>query len=279
MKPERIEIVAKAFGFEHSYGVFSILPYADTYRPKTEWRCPKDNVAPAHTSQLYKCPTCGDTWTNWNAKSPSGAYMTPYIKETNISYDGPTLEPDRPAKDPPPRKAYISTMPRTKFAEQEGDAAYDRPYGLIPVDNNKVGISEAAKNLMKLVIAVDRLDTVITLNWVEGKVEQKVLLTVSMSNRILLQPVIPSNLLVVKETVMVDTTKINEEDLVQAKAFISALPVATEDTFVAHDFRAKGVDYASKVSEKAVALEKILAQQGLAAVPTPAQSATATTKA
>jgi hypothetical protein len=76
-----------------------------------------------------------------------------------------------------------------------------------------------------------------------------------------------------EETMMVDTSKISEDDMTQAKAFIAAIPEATDANFNITDFRVKGVDFVTKKSENAVALEKILAQQKAAPTPIPTPEA------
>jgi DNA-directed RNA polymerase subunit RPC12/RpoP len=243
MKPRKIEIFAKVGGFEISYGVFRIVPYAKEMEPETERRCPKCNIKPAYTQPLYKCSQCGQEWHHWGG-------LTRYVQGTNVALIPKPLEPESDR----PRRAVIVKMERTKFAEKEGDAGKET-YGIMPED------PKAAQNLMNLVVAHDRLDKVIILTWNDTTEEIKALLTLSESNRILVQNIIPANLAEIRETAKVDLTKINENDLAQAKVFINAIPDATEDTFTAHDYRIEGLEAVARKSENAVALEKILAAQ------------------
>ena len=63
-----------------------------------------------------------------------------------------------------------------------------------------------------------------------------------------------------EETMRADVSQVTERDIEAAKKFVEMLPPPTEDVFIAHDYRAIGIEEQAKPSEKVVELEQILRQ-------------------
>lgn len=132
-----------------------------------------------------------------------------------------------------------------------------RQYGLVAKDET------TARNIKKLLVAIKALGKVILLTFKDTYEERVAILTQSVSGRILLKEIIPLNLAEIRETMRADLSNISEKEMVEAKAFISMLPKATEDLLTVSDYRTVGLGK-KVVSSKVLELEEILAQATLA---------------
>jgi hypothetical protein len=213
-----------------------IVKFADMLEPKTELRCPKCLGKPVWRG-LYEC-TCGATYTHWSQLKrvlPSGKELVKPKLTT-----GETVE------------AEVYIMDKAKFS-QYADATYQE-YGLVVNDSN------SASNLKKLLIALERLNKVIIIHFLDTYEERVAMLTISQSGRVLLRELIPLNLAEIRETMKVDLSNITDRDIAEAEMFIKQLPEATEDLLYVHDYRVQCLEEVPRVSPKVIELEAIISK-------------------
>lgn len=103
--------------------------------------------------------------------------------------------------------------------------------------------SGSSHNLFKLLVASERAGYVIIVRYNDTTEEVVALLKVSASGRVILQEIIPKNLVQLKQTLMLDTSQISDQEVLEAKAFVEQfLPTATEKTLEVSDYRTMWVD-------------------------------------
>jgi hypothetical protein len=234
MRPRKIKLVVKLAGFKMPIAEAKIVKYADVLESKTELLCPKCMGKPRWSGK-YECE-CGATYTHWSQLKrvlPNGKEI---VKPKLIQ--GEDVE------------AEVYVMDKAKFS-QYADATLTE-YGLTVDDSN------SANNLKKLIIALNNLNKVIILHFLDTWEERVAVLTLSLSNRIVLKELIPLNLADIRETMKADLSNITDKDIAEAEAFIKQLPQATEDLLYVHDYRLQGLEEVPRVSPKVVELEEIL---------------------
>jgi hypothetical protein len=185
----------------------------------------------------YECE-CGATYTHWSQLKrvlPNGKEV---VKPKLIQ--GEDVE------------AEVYVMDKAKFSEYS-DATLTE-YGLTVDDSN------SANNLKKLIIALNNLNKVVILHFLDTYEERVAVLTLSLSNRIVLKELIPLNLADIRDTMKADLANITEKDIAEAEAFIKQLPQATEDLLYVHDYRLQGLEEVPRVSPKVIELETILSK-------------------
>jgi len=84
-------------------------------------------------------------------------------------------------------------------------------------------------------------------------------LTLSLSNRIILRELIPLNLQDIKETMKVNIDEVTPQEVEEAEAFVKMLPPAKEELLNVEDYRTIGITE-RKVPPKVVALEEIISR-------------------
>jgi hypothetical protein len=236
LRPRKIKLVVKLAGFKMPIAQAKIVKYADVLEPKTELLCPKCMAKPKWVSK-YECQ-CGATYTHWSQLKrvlPNGKEI---VKPKLIQ--GEDVE------------AEVYVMDKTKFS-QYADATLTE-YGLTVDDAN------SANNLKKLIIALNNLNKVIILHFLDTWEERVAVLTLSLSNRIVLKELIPLNLADIRETMKADLSNVTDKDIAEAEAFIKQLPQATEDLLYVHDYRLQGLEEVPKASPKVIELETILSK-------------------
>jgi len=96
----------------------------------------------------------------------------------------------------------------------------------------------------------------ITTRWCPSKVS---VLTLSLSNRIILRELIPLNLQDIKETMKVDLDEVSPEEIAEAEAFVKMLPPAKEELLNVSDYRTIGIGE-RKAPPKVIELEEIISR-------------------
>jgi len=221
------------------------------------------------------CPNCGEK-PRWQ-----GGYVCPKDNHTFghwsqlkrvIRGTAQALSIPRLLKEKEEAVAKLSYLTTEQFAKKYVDATRkdEGEKGVVLTD------SASAKNLFKLLVAVEELRYVIIAKWKDTYEEVVGLLTVSQSGRILIREIIPSNLVQVRETLFIDRTAITKDEVEEAKGFVEHfIPKATDETFAVTDYRAKwkeGVPTEAKAPEQAQKVQdikEILAKVATIEVKTP----------
>lgn len=205
MRPRKIRLVVKLAGFKMPIAQAKIVKYADMLEAKTELLCPKCMAKPKWQGR-YECE-CGSVYNHWSQLKrvlPSGKEI---------------VKPKLTSGEDVEAEVYI--MDKAKFS-QYADATLTE-YGIVVEDSN------SANNLKKLIIALNNLNKVIILHFLDTYEERVACLTLSLSNRIVLKELIPLNLADIRDTMKADLTNITDKDIAEAEAFVKQLPEATED--------------------------------------------------
>jgi len=226
-------------GFTTPIGEASITNYANMAETKDylDRVCPECLAKPEWKGG-YQC-TCGFSAGHWSKLKEVLKGTTQELKRVVLRQKGEDIV------------AKIHRMSRESFREF-GDATLQE-YGVIVKD------STSARNIKKLLIAVQRLAQVIVLTWNEEYEQKVALLTVSESNRIIIREIMPLNLSQIEETVRVSLSEVTEQEINEAEQFVKALPEATEETLKVKDWRTETIHVAVTAEKAKVQdLEKIL---------------------
>ena len=233
MKNRKLKLVANVAGFDTLIAEVKIQNYANEVDVK-EW------------TELV-CPECGEK-PHWK-----GGYVCEGNESLDIKHDSRTfghwsqlrrvlrgtkdaLSIPRLLKEKEEAVAKLSYLPSDEFARKYVDATRkdEGEKGVVLTD------SASAKNLFKLLVAVEQLRYVIIAKWNDTNEEVVGLLTVSQSGRILIREIIPSNLVQVRETLFIDRKAITKAEVEEAKMFVEHfIPKATDETFAVADYRAR----------------------------------------
>lgn len=225
MKNRKLKLVANVAGFDTLIAEVKIQNYASEADVK-EWTdlvCPACDTLPKWQGG-YVCPNDGQTFNHWSK-------LKRVIKGTVQALTIPKL-----LKDKEEAVAKLSYLTSEAFAKEYIDATRkdEGEKGVVLVDN------AGAKNLFKILVAVEQLKYVLIAKWNDTTEEIVGLLTVSASGRVLIREIIPSNLVQVKETLFIDRKAITKQEVAEAKAFVQHfIPLATKETFEVHDYRAQ----------------------------------------
>lgn len=241
MAKRKLNLRAKAFGFETVIAKISIAKLADEIKADgttTDLVCPKCNQKPAYKGG-YEC-TCGEKFGHWKAlkRVLKGTFQE--LVKNRLSNEKETM-------------ADLYKMALADFAEhvdatraENGITVKDEP---------------SAKNLYKLLVATKKLSVAIIVLWNDTYEQKIALLTTSLSGRIILREIVPRNLAVLRETLMVDNSKITEQDVTEAEAFLGQIPEATHEMFDVTDYRAS-----LTVAEKVQTIKAVTEVQSLKAI-------------
>lgn len=230
MKNRKLKLVATISGFDTLIAEVKLQNFADEIDVKewTELVCPICGK-PTEYHGGYVCPNDKSAYNHWSK-------LKRVIRGTAKALTVPHL-----LKDKEEAVGRLSYIPFKDFAKNFVDATRQ--------DGGEKGItlvntdSASAKNLFKLLVAVERLKCVIIAKWNDTTEEVVGLLTVSASGRILIREIIPSNLVQVRETLFIDPSLITEGEVEEAKQFIEHfIPKATPETFAVADYRAQWKD-------------------------------------
>jgi len=235
MRPRKIKLVVKLASFKMPLATVKIVKYADIIRPKTELRCPNCGKKPKWQGK-YECE-CGAVYTHWSQLKrflPNGQEV---VK--------PKLTQGKDVE------AEVYVMDKAEFSRY-ADATLTE-YGLTVEDSN------SALNLKKLLIALEKLNKVVILHFLDTYEERIAVLTLSLSNRVILKELIPLNIAEIRETLKVNFSDVSDNDIAEAQALINQLPKATDSLLYVHDYRTIGVEQA-KVNPKVLELEAIISK-------------------
>lgn len=225
MKNRKLRLVATVAGFDTLIAEVKIQNFADEIDVKewTELVCPVCGEKPEWHGG-YVCQKDNAQYNHWSK-------LSRVIKGTKTLLSTPRL-----LKDKEEAVAKLFYLSETDFAKKYVDSTR--------ADNGEKGViltdSASAKNLFKLLVAVEKLRYVIVAKWNDTTEEVVGLLTTSQSGRILIREIIPSNLVKVKDTLFIDRKAITKADVEEAKGFVQHfIPQATDETFAVKDYRAK----------------------------------------
>jgi len=143
LRPRKIKLVVKLAGFKMPIAQAKIVKYADMLEAKTELLCPKCLAKPRWSGK-YECE-CGATYTHWSQLKR----VLPNGKEI--------VKPKLTKGEDVEAEVYV--MDKEEFSKYS-DATY-MEYGVVVEDSN------SAMNLKKLIIALDRLNKVIILHFLD----------------------------------------------------------------------------------------------------------------
>jgi len=239
MRDRKLRITAQFGTMQMAVGDVKIVKFADVRQAETDLVCPKCGEKPAWKGG-YDC-NCGERYPHWSRLKRILKATGQEILKVKFTEEKGIVQ----------AAAYV--LPRKDFAERYSDATLEEK-GIVAQD------ASTARNLRNLLIATQLLEKVIVVAYRDTYEERTCLLTLSMSNRVLLKEIIPMNILELEETMRADVSQVSQQELETAKKFVDMLPPPTEETFTCHDYRALGVEAVEKPSEKVVELEAILRQ-------------------
>lgn len=253
MRNRKIKLVATISGFDTEIATIKIQNYAQEKAVSdwTELVCP---ICGEKTQYMggYHCQKDNVDFNHWSK-------LKRVIKGTTQPLETPRLIAE---KEIP--KAQLTYLTKAEFAQQYTDATRkdEGEKGILLVDNT----DDKVKLLFKLLVAVEELNYVVVAKWNDTTEQIVGILTMSASGRILIREIIPSNLLIQKETLTLDRTKITQQEVEEAKAFVKAfIPKASAETFTVNDYRVgiEGIAQEPQTPQKALDIKEILAQHNI----------------
>ncbi len=245
VKPRRLKLVAKVSGFATPIAEVSIQNFASEAELKdwTELVCPECLKPTKYQGGGSACKAHGSF--SWWGK------LARVVKGTTTKVAMPKL-----VKEGEITQGTLFKMKREDFAKYVDATKSEK--GVIVTD------SGSAHNLFKLLVATESLGYVIIAVYNDTTEQVIALLKVSASGRIILQEIIPLNLVKVKETLMLDRSEISEQDIEEAKGFLQAfIPDAKEQNLKVSDYRTmwleQHLETPEQETEKVVSLKAIMA--------------------
>ena len=242
MRPRTVNIVVSVSGMTMPLATVTIQKFNAFLKTETELLCPACGTKPKFDSG-YDCE-CGQHYNHWSKLKRVVKATGEEIVKTRFT-DG---------KGPVTALAYIMEL---KDFVKYVDATCNE-YGVTVKDE------ASARNLKKLLIATKNLGKVILVRFKDTYEERVSVLTLSLSNRIILRELIPLNLQDIKETMKVDLKEVTPKEIGEAEAFVKMLPAAEEELLNVADYRTMGIAE-RKVSPKVIELEQIISRAKAAA--------------
>lgn len=242
MRRRTLRVVATLGGFPLVLGELLIEQFAkmSDWQKGTSLVCPKCGDKPKFKGG-YKCEGCGSDYGHFS-----------YLKR--VDAEGSEIVKPRLAENKEKVSAQLYRMSMTEFSDKYADATLGE-LGVVVKDQN------SAMNLMKLVVAVERLGQVVIVKFNDTYEQRIALLSISLSNRVILKEIIPMNLLESEETLRVDMNKISDKDILEAQALLTMIPTATEEVLMVSDYRTLGrVEAKTAETPKVQELSEILAK-------------------
>jgi len=225
LKPRKLRLIAKVSGFPTSIAEVHIQNFASEAELKdwTELVCPECLEPTSYQGGGYSCPKCQGSFSWWGK-------LKRVAKGTKNIIEMPKL-----LKEGEVTTGQLFKMRKADFAKYCDATKAEK--GVIVTDGG------SAHNLFKLLVATEKLDYVIIATYKDTTEEVVALLKISMSGRILFQEIIPLNLVKLKETLMLDTKQITDQEVEEAKAFVEQfIPMATEKDLKVSDYRASWIE-------------------------------------
>ena len=238
MRQRTINIVVSVSGMTMPLATVTIQNFSKILTPETELVCPKCGAKPKWCGE-YICESCGQHYHHWSQLKRRVKATGEEIVKQRFT-DG---------KSPVTARAYI--MDLKEFAKYV-DATCNE-YGIIVKDET------SARNLKKLLIATKQLGKVIFIRFKDTYEERIGVLTLSLSNRIILRELIPLNLQDIKETMRVNLDEVSPEEIAEAEAFVKMLPPVKEELLNVSDYRTIGIGE-RKAPPKVIELEEIISR-------------------
>jgi len=201
-------------------GEVSVAKYATVRKADTTLVCPKCGKKPSWHGG-YECE-CGETYGHWSKLKRIVTATHEVVEKPKLTVKGEVVQ------------AEVFIMRAEEFAGKYADATLDE-HGLTASDPT------TAKNIQKLLIAVERLGMVVIVKFNDTYETRICLLAVSMSNRVVLREIIPINLAKITETLRVEMEDVTEADIAEASQLIKMLKEADEETLMVSDYRIKGL--------------------------------------
>lgn len=265
MRPRKLKISVSLSGMHMPIATVTIKKFADILEPKTELICPRCLQKPSWNGgyTCTCCPICGKPMeavvvndkgivnfkcAEHGRQDPSFYKHWSQLKRV-LPNGEEVVKPKLTTGEDVEAEAYI--MDKSEFSKY-ADATLTE-YGCVVKDET------SARNLKKLLIALTNLNKVILLHYNDTYEERICILTLSLSNRIILKELIPQNLADIAETMKVDLSQITEKDIAEAEAFIKMLPKAEESLLYVSDYRTIGIE-ATRVSPKVLELETLFSK-------------------
>lgn len=267
MRPRTVDIVVTMSGMTMPLATVSIQLFASILEADTALVCPKCGQIPAWHGgyDCTCCPICGKVM----EQTSEGLKCAEHGIQKSVHFNhwsmlkrvvkgtGEIVTKTKFTGEKETVKAQAYIMELSDFAKYI-DATCNE-YGITVKDEN------SAKNLRKLLIATKNLQKVIFVRFKDTYEERVSVLTLSMSNRIILRELIPLNLQDIKETLRVDLNSVTPQEIEEASAFVKMLPTAKEELLNISDYRTIGITTKAE-SPKVVELEQIIARAKAAPV-------------
>ena len=209
----------------------------------TELVCPKDNKKPDYVPSGYRCG-CGFTATTWQS-------LKRVLKGTTTPLDMPTLTKGNGEVEV--AKMYRMTVEAfAKIADFVDPKDGDHP---VTTEDDA-----STMNLYRVLVAQQTLNEVVILKWNDTKEEIIALLTTTLSGKIVIRKIIPPNLVIVGDSLMLDKTKLTAKDIEEAKQFMKQIAEVDEKALEVTDYRAKQLTVAPPEKQKVISISNIMAK-------------------
>lgn len=244
VRAKQLVIRAELMGMGVDIATIKIGGYArqPDLRSWTDLVCPEDFKKPTYHSSNYKCE-CGATYTTWQKLLRVKKGTTDPVEIPKLTKGNGEIE-----------RAKIYTMSFAEFSKYADAMDPKEPERYVTAKDEST-----QENLVKLLLAqeIDKTAIIITFN---DTTEQKIaLLTTTVSGRIVLRFIIPTNLVQLAESMLVDKTKLTEKDIEEARMFLKQIPKATEETLSVSDYRVESIGVVgTKKTEKVEKLAVIM---------------------
>lgn len=243
MKARRLVLQATVMGFSANIATIKIGNPAKEHELKdyTDLVCPQDKKKPQFEMSKYRC-TCGFSTTTWQG-------LLRVLKGTTTPLEMPTLTKGNSEAEI--ARIYKMTLEAfAKIADYVDPKDAERP----------VTAEDEASivNLYKLIVAQAETNHIIILKWNDTKEQVIALLTTTQSGKIIVRKIIPPNLVVVGDSLMLDKSKMSDKDIEEAKQFLKQIPDATKDVLEVADYRIKQFQVHQPEEQKVTAISSIM---------------------
>jgi len=252
VKARKLVLRTEVMGFGADIATIKIGGYAkqSELRDWTELICGKCGDKPTYYHSRYDCE-CGAKYTTWQQLKRVFKGTKKAVEKPKITKGNGELE-----------RAKLFTMPFAEFSKYVDAQDPKEPERFVTAEDDT-----SKTNLYKLLVAheIDNIAIIITFN---DTYEQKIaLLTTTASGRIVIRFIIPKNLVMLKESLMLDKTKLTEKDIQEARMFLKQIPKATEENLCVDDYRigsleVKGTEKVEKVEQLAVIMTRAHKKKG-----------------
>jgi len=243
LKARKLVLQAVVMGFSANIATIKIGNPAKerALSDYTDLLCPQDKKKPHYETSHYRCD-CGFSTTTWQG-------LARVLKGTTTPFEMPTLTKGNGEVE----IAKIFKMTLAAFAKiSDYVDAKDAEHPVTAEDEGSI------VNLYKLIVAQTETGHVIILKWNDTKEEIIALLTTTLSGKIVVRKIIPPNLVIVGESLMLDQSKMTKQDIEEAKLFLKQIPDATDEVLTVTDYRMKQFEVHQPEESKVTAIGAIM---------------------